>query len=138
MSYTVEIISQPVSAADNEVLSFLDQIEDNDENGEPSPSVLELYKKVITKYPCITEDSNGPWSDGPLINNFGHPVSILGICSSRAEEVVPWLVKKANEMGFTLYDPQENMIYRPQGASRTDDSPTQEENTKKQWWQFWK
>jgi hypothetical protein len=136
MSYTVEIISELASADNTAVLQYLDRIDEEDAYGEPTPAVLEFYKKVAARFPCITENPEGPWADGPLINNFRHPVTTLGISFSRVAEVLPWLIAAANAAGFTLYDPQDDVIHRPGGSSRVlrEQEPAVE---RKPWWRFW-
>jgi hypothetical protein len=137
MSYTVEIICDRLNGDDEAVLEFLDRVEAEDRYGEPTPPILNLYQQVVARFPCITENPEGPWSDGPLIENFKYPVTILGISFSRVEEVLPWLVATVNAAGFILYDPQEDAIYRPDG-SRSQVLPQEEPtDSAKPWWRFW-
>ena len=67
----------------------------------------QLYDRLTARYQCITEDSNGPWSDGPLVNNFGQRSATLGISFSRVGEVLPFLVETATAMGFWVLDAQD-------------------------------
>lgn len=52
------------------------------------------------------------WSDGPLLDNFGHRAAVLGMSSSRVEEVLPFLVVTANALGLVVFDWATGTIYR--------------------------
>jgi hypothetical protein len=137
MSYTIEIIHEPVPPDNLDVLSYLDRLEESDAYGEPTPAVLTFYQEVVAKFPCITQDPDGPWADGPLINNFRYPVTILGISFSGVGEVLTWLIPKAAEHGFTVYDPQDDVIHRPTGPSSVDRDALAATPDSKPWWRFW-
>lgn len=134
--YVIEIISEPVSADKGEVLEYLDHIEEHDGYGEPTTTVIEFYRRVVARFPCVTEDPNGPWPDGPLINNFRHPVTILGISFSRVAEVLPWIISTANAAGFIVYDPQDEVLHRPTGSPSAGAMPQQHDTQPKRWWRF--
>ena len=77
----------------------------------------DLHDRLTAAYPCICslpddQVDDGVWSDGPLINNFGHRAAVLGIGFSRVEEVLPFLVKTANDLGLIVFDWQTNLIHR--------------------------
>jgi len=78
----------------------------------------ELHDKLTMRYPCICtlpddKVDEGVWSDGPLWNNFGHRVAVLGISYSRVEVVLPFVVQTANSLGLTVFDWGGPIIYRP-------------------------
>jgi len=60
---------------------------------------------------------NGVWSDGPLWYNFGHRAAVLGMTYPRVEEVLPFLVETANELGLVVFDWGGPSIYLPTGKS---------------------
>jgi hypothetical protein len=70
--------------------------------------------RLTSRYPCICtladEDvDGGVWSDGPLWNNFGHRAAVY----SRVNEVLPFLVETANDLGLTVFDWAGPSIHRP-------------------------
>lgn len=71
-----------------------------------------------------------PWADGPMINNFSHEMGMLAIVFSRADELVPYIVKEANALGITVADGQSGEIFRPKQAGKGEQST-------KPWWKFW-
>jgi len=83
----------------------------------PSASMVELHRRLTARYPCICDDPEGPWSDGPLINNFGTHIATPGISFSRVEEVLPFLIATANEMGFWVLDAQDEALHLPNGST---------------------
>lgn len=116
MSYNVAICTSPVPQNDKAAWAALDAF--IDEKG-PAPQVFKaLHDRLTVRYPCICslrEDDvdNGVWSDGPLWNNFGQRAAVLGMVFSRVEEVVPFLVETANELGLIVFDWAGPSIYRP-------------------------
>jgi hypothetical protein len=97
-----------------------------------------LHSALTARYPCLcsyADDDDGaeecPWADGPLINNFANEMAILAIRFSRADELVPFIVKEANSLGISVADGQTGKIYRPGDKVPLDDS-------KHPWWQFWR
>jgi hypothetical protein len=89
------------------------------EKGPPPPVFRELYFSLTARYPCICTlpddrvDQEGVWSDGPLWNDFGLRVAVLGITWSRVEEVMPFVVETANALGLTVFDWGGPTIHRP-------------------------
>ena len=77
----------------------------------PSKSMLALYEVLIEKYPCITEDAGhaSPWSDGPLLGNFGTEIATLGF-SDIDDEIFDFVVESAHRFGLVVADPQEGDI----------------------------
>jgi hypothetical protein len=57
------------------------------------------------------------WSDGPLINNFGHRAAVLGMSYSRVEEVLPFLVESANALGLSVFDWATKTVHRAEQAA---------------------
>jgi len=116
MSYNVAICTQPVPPKDADAWAALDDL--IQAKGQ-TPSVFkELHDRLTAKYPCIStlsddEIDNGVWSDGPLWNNFGNRVAVLGVVYSRATEVLPFVVKSANDLGLIVFDWVGPSIFRP-------------------------
>jgi hypothetical protein len=116
MSYNVAICTQPIPVSDQEAWQAVDAL--IDAKGEPPEVFRELRDRLTTKYPCIctlSDDKvdNGVWSDGPLWNDFGHRAAVLGMVYSRVDEVLPFLVKAANDLGLVVFDWGGPSIYRP-------------------------
>ena len=47
---------------------------------------------------------DGPWIDGPLIDNVAHRAAVLGIAPTRVGEVLPFLIETATAMGLTVFN----------------------------------
>jgi len=117
MSYNVAICIPPVPSDEKAAWGSIDAFTHAE---GPTPEVFKtLHDRLTARYPCIctlpdeTVDEEGVWSDGPLWDNFGHRAAVLGIVFSRVEEVLPFLVDTANELGLTVFDWVGPSIYRP-------------------------
>ena len=116
MSYNVAVVIPPIPSNDKEAWQRIDALIDAE--GEPPRVFRDLHNRLTAKYPCIctladNEVDNGVWSDGPLWNDFGHRAAVLGMVYSRVQEVLPFLVKTANELGLVVFDWGGPSIYRP-------------------------
>jgi hypothetical protein len=116
MSYNVAICTQPIPTNDEEAWRVIDAL--IEAKGEPTQVFRELHDRLTAKYPCICTLSDddvddGVWSDGPLWNDFGHRAAVLGVVHSRTAEVLPFLVKTANDLGLVIFDWAGPIIYRP-------------------------
>ena len=141
MSWSVEIVTVPIADDDDDAWQQLDEIREEEEDREygspPSDPMMNLYRRLTARYPCIMENPDSPWSDGPLVNNFGDQLTTLGIVSTRLEETLPFVVETATEMGFTVFDAADERIYRSKNWNpRPDDA--HEEPSQRQWWKFWR
>jgi hypothetical protein len=149
MSYGVDILSGETPKSYEEALVVRDRMTDardsrldtgsDGEFEQPSADMRALHDRLTARYPCITVDpDNGPWSDGPLINNFGRRSATLGLSFSRVSEVLPFLITTATEMGFWVLDAQEELVHLPGGVTIAPGSPPERPPSVKSWWQFWK
>lgn len=117
MSYNVAICTPPLPSDDDSAWKEVDSL--IKEQGVTPPVFRELHDQLTARYPCICAlpddrvDEDGVWSDGPLWNDFGHRAAVLGMIYSRVEEVLPFLVRTANDLGFTVFDWAGPSIYRP-------------------------
>ncbi len=136
MSYVVVLSIKAVPANDKKAWKYIHEVMEEDEHasGELDPRLLKLHDSLVDKYPCLSsydddDDSvdESPWSDGPLIYNFGNLYSALGLTYDRAEEVVPFIVECAQDLGVTVFDDQTGKIYRP----------NYEKQKGKKWWKIW-
>ncbi len=116
MSFTVAVVLPPIPDQDAEAWQALPTFI---EEAGPNPDIFRmLHDRLTAKYPCITtlasEDAyDGVWTDGPLIDDFGHRAAVLGIALSQVAEVLPFLIETATTLGCTVFDQQEGTIYRP-------------------------
>jgi hypothetical protein len=116
MSYNVAIVIPPVAAADAKAWAELDALIEHE---GPRPAVFQkLHDKLTAKFPCMSslpddQVDDAVWSDGPLIENFQHRAAVLGMSYSRVEEVLPFLVEKANDLGLVVFDWGTETIHRP-------------------------
>jgi hypothetical protein len=101
-----------------------------------SPEMAELHDRLTARHPCICVDDSGPWSDGPLINDFGRGTATVGIVYSRVEAVVPFVIQTATAMGLHVFDGQDEVIHRPAGYISAA-SPTGISQKPRKWWRFW-
>lgn len=144
MSYTIDIIHVPIPDDDVDAWDFLDndlRVSSEDDQRPLPDDVQELYRRLTARYPCITENENGPWSDGPLIEDFGHDLTILGLSFSRVEEVLPFVIATANDLGFPVFDGQDERFHRPgqpQGRRLSElQAERQTSKPKRPWWRIW-
>ena len=108
-----------------------------DDEGEKSKLLVKLHDQLIVQYPCLcsyADDDkdleNSPWADGPMLGNLASEMGMLAIVWNRADEVFPFILEKALELGITVADGQSEKIYRP-------GEPTLHVSKEKSWWQFW-
>lgn len=147
MSYVVDIIGGRAPEAYEVALTVRDDLAEAREVRleaakdvifePPSAQMSELHRRLTSRYPCICDDPDGPWSDGPLINNFGHDYATVGIRYSRVEEVLPFLIHTAQQMGFWVLDAQNEALHLPTGSIRRALS-LEPASPEKRWWQIWK
>ena len=129
MSYNVAVVIPPVSADDAAAWAAVDGLI---EQAGPRPAVFqELHDRLTARYPCMCsvpdeEIDDTVWSDGPLIDNFGHRAAVLGMSYSRVEEVLPFLVETANSLGLVVFDWATKTLHRAEPLSCPPDS---KENT---------
>ena len=115
MSYNIAVVIPPVPCNDADAWRSVDAL--IKESG-PRPSVFKkLHDQLTAKYPCICSVPDDRvddtvWSDGPLINNFGHRAAVLGMSYSRVDEVLPFLVQTANNLGLIVFDWATETIHR--------------------------
>jgi hypothetical protein len=121
MSYNVAVVIPPIPSNDKDAWQAIDAL--IDAKGEPPEVFKELHDRLTAKYPCICSLSDdevdaGVWSDGPLWNDFGHRAAVLGMVYSRVDEVLPFLVRTANELGLVVFDWGGPSIYRPKSQNQ--------------------
>ncbi|TVZ08100.1 hypothetical protein JM80_0584 [Cellulophaga sp. RHA_52] len=117
MSYIISITRKDIPKIDKIAWDLLEKLDLREKNKKPRQDFVTLIQKFTSKYPCISElsDENiddGIWSDGPLIDNAGHDITILGLTYEKVDEVLPFLINTANENGFVVFDKQTNIIHR--------------------------
>jgi hypothetical protein len=115
LSYTVAIVTPPVPADNAAAWAALDGY--IAQQGARPAVFQTLHDQLTATYPCICslsddEVDDGVWSDGPLINNFGHRAAVLGIASPSVDDVLPFLITTANDLGLVVFDWQTNSIHR--------------------------
>ena len=122
MSYTIEIYTSTLPDDDQQALAQAEQIKVayRQESGKIHPGLRKLHGLLIKEYPCLSsyedDEEEGmddcPWSDGPLINNFGAQMAILGI-RNHQDEVLAHILSCAGKLQLSVIDPQEGVLYRP-------------------------
>jgi len=123
MSYILKIVVPPLPAEDALAWRAADTICDNDDDAAPKAPVLVRLHDVLTSvYPCLCSDAaeapdmdDTPWSDGPLINNFGSASAVLGLATDDDDgSAVAFIVAASRTLGLTVLDGQVRKIHRPQ------------------------
>lgn len=134
MSYSLSIVTPPISQNDDEAWKQLDvlsceelglspdgrsfTINRRQSKPTPPPEFRQLYELLVERYPCLcslpaAREHETIWSDGPLWGNFGTRVATLGIQGERADEALPFIVESANSLGLILFEPAAGNIFRP-------------------------
>jgi TPR repeat protein len=122
MSYTIDIVVPPVPAQDALAWRFAESLRAREIDGAArAPVLARLHGAVTAVYPCLSSYASDdprlddcPWSDGPLINNFGSAIACLGLVGDeRCEQVVRYVVACARTLGLTVLDPQQGVVHRP-------------------------
>ena len=123
MSYIVSITKSDLPSSDKEAWSYLEELQKNYFNttNESAQIFLDLLSDLTEKYPCICDlpddkIDDGVWSDGPLKNNAGKEMMSLGVTFSNVNNVIPFLIQKANKLNLTVFDTQTGQIHRPKQA----------------------
>ncbi len=115
MSYAVAIVIPPIPVDDAKAWVAVDELIAQE---GPRPAVFqELHDRLTARYPCMCavpeeEIDDTVWSDGPLINNFLHRATVLGMSYSRVDEVLPFLIATANDLGLVVFDWATEAIHR--------------------------
>lgn len=122
MAYKVAITVSPAPADDEQAwdwVTALAKVVDN----SPVQVFHRLVDQLLAHYPCYSlllaqgRQKESVWSDGPLRNNIERLAPVIGIREDRVDEALPFLIDRANQLGLTVFDPQTEMIHRPnQGA----------------------
>ncbi|WP_320051677.1 hypothetical protein [uncultured Acetobacteroides sp.] len=128
MSYNISITRNDVPADDKQAWEYVEALY-NADSGEPSADFVELIKKLTEKFPCICdlpddEVDDGVWSDGPLVNNAGDRITVLGVVFSQVENVIPFVIETSNRLGFVVFDYQTETISRPSGSVNHSSKPS--------------
>ena len=139
MSYTVDLIVGPLPVDNKKAWEKIEVLRETyyDDNREKAPALIALHSVLTARYPCLRSYADddpavdeSPWADGPMINNFMNEMGMLAISFSRADEVVPFIIKEANALGISVADGQSGEIFRPGGGMERSVA-------KKPWWRFW-
>lgn len=140
MSYVVNITSLPLPDNEEEAWDCLVEIDAANEGtfGTPGPKMEELYRRLSKRYPCITEATESPWCDGPLLDNFGRDIATIGVIYSRATEAMLFIIEVATQLGCTVLDGQDDKIYRPVNwQPAIPSSADSEQRERRPWWKIW-
>jgi hypothetical protein len=83
------------------------------------PTFVTIHDELTARFPCLCEMPDDDiddrvWSDGPLINNFGEQVAVIGFSYSTVETVLPFVIEVAHKHGATVFDGQTSTVYRPE------------------------
>lgn len=126
MSYTVAIVLPPLLGDDAEAWAALEGWVE--QTGSRPGVFQDLHDRLTAQYPCVCSVpeqllETTVWSDGPLIDNFQERVAVLGILFDRVEEVLPFVIANATDLGLTVFDWQTEDIHRPEPISTASGSP---------------
>ncbi|MCC9605625.1 hypothetical protein LOC68_22005 [Blastopirellula sp. JC732] len=118
MSYNVGLLIEAAPVDHDEAMRYFHELYEHSEFGQPHSTFVEMHDELTTPFPCLCampddDIDDRVWSDGPLINNFGSRTAVIGISYSRADEVLPVVLRLASRLGVTVFDWQTNLIHRP-------------------------
>ena len=117
MSFACHIWEYPAPRHGAEVDPILKAL--HDVPAPQNPRFIELAKRLTARYPCITtteDEAQYAWSDGPLNGVCDEAVYGVGILTRRLEEVFPFVVETANDLGLNVHDTVGGETYRPDGT----------------------
>ncbi len=118
MSYTIAIAQGPIPIEVAVAWSWIEQMA-NEADVSPPDIFHDLIDRLTARFPCICDldddvvDELGVWSDGPLRNNIKLKAPVLGIVFSHVDEVLPFVIETANQLGLTVFDWQTKQIHQP-------------------------
>lgn len=123
MSYVLQCWSPPVAwrhpGSLPEVLAMLEQL---DRQRGQEPRFLDFARRLTARYPCIStpesddlDESELAWSDGPLDGRCDTAVYGIGLTSSRLDEVLPFVLDQARQLGLSVYDDQAGQAHLANG-----------------------
>lgn len=139
MSYVIHIWNEPTPKTYEEAEEFV--FEHPRCSVSDSSVFEELASRLTEKYPCIcNEDDQSEdkvWSDGPMDGECDENVYAIGILSQYAEDVLPYIIEKAGELGLTIYDMQLGRAVAPSGNVLLPRDKSATKIAKKHWWKFW-
>lgn len=120
MSHSLVFTRHDIPEDDREALEWIQTQFDSYYADERSahPKFEELHDALTLRFPCICtlsddEIDDGAWCDGPLINNFGHDLAMVAFPYSRVEDVLPFAVETAVDLGCAVFDLQSMTVHRP-------------------------
>jgi hypothetical protein len=140
MSFTLDLIVGDLPASSPEAWAEIERLRGSyyGDTRDKAPALLQLHERLTQRYPCLCSYADddpamddSPWADGPMINNFASEMGMLAISYSRADEVVPFIIKEALQLGITVADGQSEKIYRPSSGKI---APAKESKPR---WKFW-
>jgi hypothetical protein len=59
------------------------------------------------------ERADAPWACGPLIRGFSHDLAVVALHFTRVEDVMPFVVVTALNVGCSVFDLHGMNVYRP-------------------------
>jgi hypothetical protein len=127
MSYTIELIPSQLPPNTDEAWAVIERLSDSsdDEHCHPHPSFIRLHAALTAKYRCLSsygddeEADECPWADGPMLGNFGTRIGMLALLTDRVDELLPFIIQEAGELGISVADGQTGQITRPASISNS-------------------
>jgi len=121
MSYSLVFTRLEIPTDDVEALRWVESKFQGhyDDEREPHSIFQRLHDSLVERFPCLSslpahERDDAAWVDGPLIKNFSHDLAIVAFHFTCMEDVMPFAVKTALEVGCSVSDMQGMSVYRPQ------------------------
>ena len=119
MSYILRIVVPALPDDDKVAWKAADAVCANeDDAAAKAPVLVKLHDVLTSVYPCLCSDDadidDSPWSDGPLINNFGKESATLGLSTDDDDgSAVGFIIAAGRTLGLTVLDEQAGEIHRP-------------------------
>lgn len=119
MAYKIVVTVSPVPTDNEQAWKWIDVLAKTVDKNPPQ-IFHELIDQLLARYPCYSEllaqgrQKEAVWSDGPLRNNIELLAPVIGMWERRVDEAVPFLIETANSFGLTVFDPNTEIIHRPE------------------------
>ncbi|EGW54690.1 hypothetical protein [Candidatus Endoriftia persephone] len=120
MGYGLSIVKPPIPLDSDAAWDVYDEILDEMDQlpGDPAEEFLSLINELTSYYPEQTKGRTEtaercPWVSLPIERYAGWDMLDLTISFSMASEVVPFVIKKANQQGLVVFDRLSEKVHHP-------------------------
>jgi len=123
MSYTIDFVVPQLPQENEAAWESAQAIIDNEPEDclQPHPALVRLHEVITSVYPCLSSYERDdpaidscPWSDGPLMQNFGLQSGRIGMQDVPGfDDILSFVTGCALALDITVLDEQTSRIKRP-------------------------